>query len=233
MSSLSSSATFAQAGAYVWSDQFENGGAGELELESYSDFITPGFDGANHYLNQTVEIEYGATRDFSFGISQTIGRGYRQDVLVIGQFGLEGLYRFESPDGLLINPVLSIEYSRMWHSSASNRIETKLILSKDLGRFSGILNGAFEYRFGDESEVEPEFSAGICYRFTEKFRGAAEIFSAGSDSYRVPNPDLRGTGAGPTLSFSVPGLTIASGVSFGLTGGTDKLNFRTKVGIDL
>ena len=160
MGLLCSSAAFAQDGIYISSDQFENGEAGELELESFSDFITPYFVGGNHYLSETIEIEYGATRDVRYGIGQTIGRGYSKDAFVFRQLGIEGLCRFEPPDGLTISPLLYIECSRMWSSPSSNRIETKLILSNGFGRFTTILNGTFEYRFGNETEAEPEFSAG-------------------------------------------------------------------------
>ena len=227
------SATFAQDGTYIWSDQFENAEEGEWDLESYTDFNSTDFSGGKRYLNQTFELGYSATRSLSFGASQTIGKDISQNELALGHFSAEGLYRFEAPHGFPISPALSLEYSRTWSRSVSSRIEMELILSRTLGPLTTIANGGFEFQPGNKSEVDPEFSGGIGIGFTENFSGAFEMFSTASDSYRLPGLELRGTGVGPTLSFSIDGFSIASGVSFGLTGGADKLNIRTKMVMDL
>ena len=231
--SLSFSAAFAQDRFYSWSDQFETGEAGDLELESYSNFNTPSFSDNNHYLNQQFELEYGLSHNLSFGVNQTLGKEYPGGNFSLGQFGVEGLYRLTAPGKFVVDPVLYIEYSRMWDRSASNQLEAKLILTKDFGRLNAIVNCAAEHQFGTASELEPEFSGGISYEFARGLRGGIEMFATGPDQEQLPDADLRGTGAGPTVSLTTPWFWVTSGISYGIANEANRLNFRAIIGIDL
>lgn len=227
------SPVFAQVRNYIWSDQYDAGEAGDFELESYSDFNTPALAGSDHFLNQQFEIECGVSRRLTLAAVQTFGRGYPAGGWSVGVSGIEAMYQLVQPHRFVVDPVLYAEYSRSWTRSASDQFETKLILSRSFGRFSAIANAGAEYQFGTEGELDPEFSGGISYEFVDGFRGGLEMFATGSDNERIPDADLRGTGAGPTVSLSTPWFDITSGLSYGIAGGADKLNFRTIVTVDL
>lgn len=231
--SLSFSAAFAQDRFYLWSDQFETEAAGATELESCSDFNTPTFSNNEHYLNQQFEIEYSISDRAAIGVNQEFGKQYPGDSFSFGQFGIEGLYELISPGRFIVDPVICVEYSRMWNLSSSGNLETKLILTRDFGPLNAIVNCTAEYQFGTASGLEPEFSGGISYEFVRRFRGGFEIFVTGADADRLPDADLRGTGAGPTLSFSTGWFRITTGISYGIANDANRLNFRAIAGIDL
>lgn len=227
------SPVFAQGRNYVWSDQCDAGETGEFELESYSDFNTPALSRGDHYLNQQFEIEYCVSQRLTLAAVQTFGGGYPAGDWSFGVSGIEAMYEIAPPHRLVVDPVLYAEYSRSWTHSASGQFETKLILTGSFGRLSAIANAGAEYQFGTGSELEPEFSGGISYKFVDGFRGGLEMFATGSDNDRIPDADLRGTGAGPTVSVSTPWFDVTSGLSYGIAGGADKLNFRAIVTVDL
>lgn len=227
------SPVFAQTRNYVWSDQYDAGETGEFGIESYTDFNTPALSNDNHYLNQQFEIEYGVSERFTLAAIQTFGRRYPADNWSFGVSGIEAMYQLASPHRFAVDPVLYSEYSRSWTHSATDQFETKLILTRSFGRLNAIANAGAEYQFGTASELGPEFSCGISYEFIDGFRGGLEMFATGSDNDRLPDADLRGTGAGPTVSVSSPWFDVTSGLSYGLGGGADRLNFRAIVTVDL
>ncbi len=224
---------FAQGRNFIWSDHYDAGETGEFELESYSDFNTPELAGHDHYVNQQFELEYGLSQRFTLGAVQTFGGGYPGADWSFGVTGLEAMYRLTEHDRFMVNPVLYAEYSRSWTHSEADRFEAKLILTRSFGRVSAIANAGAEYQSGAGSELEPEFSGGISYELLDGFSGGLEMFATGSDNDRLPDADVRGTGAGPTVSVSTPWFDLASGLSYGIAGGADKLNFRAVVTVDL
>lgn len=227
------SPVFAQTRNYIWSDQYEAEDAGGFEIESYSDFNTPALAGNVHFLNQQFELEYGVSPHFTLGVVQTFGGGYPEGNWSFGVSGIEAMYRLMPPDRFVADPVLYAEYSRTWTHPAANQFEAKLILTRSFGRLSAIANAGAEYQFGAGSELEPEFSGGISYQLVDGLSCGLEMFATGSDDDRLPDADLRGTGAGPTVSVSTPWFDIASGLSYGITGGADRMNFRAIVTVDL
>ncbi len=233
LSYFSCPTAFGQDRHYVWSDQFGTVESGELEIESYSGFNVPSLSIGSRYYNQTFELEYYPTGGISLGASQTFGTGFREYGTTVGQSTIEGRYRIAGPGDFFAVPVICVEYSQLWGGPASDGLETKLVLEKNDGRFGIIVNGAAEYEFPFQSEVEPEFSAGFSYEFREGISSGLEFFVAGSESRGIHDAELRGTGLGPTFAFSTPWVDIACGISFGMANGADRLRFRAIADIDL
>lgn len=231
--SFSFSTAFAQDRFYSWSDQFDKGDPGDIGIESCSDFNTNTITDNRYFFNQQFEIEYSLSDRAVVSVSQAFGKLYPDGSFSFGQFGLEGLYEIISPGRFIVDPVICVEYSRIWSLSSPSYLETKLILTRDFGPLNAIANFSAEYQFGTVSELEPEFSGGISYEFTDWLRGGFEMSVTGKDADPLPDADLHGTGVGPTLSFCTGLFRIASGISYGIDRGSNRLNFRTIVGMDL
>lgn len=230
---LSNSAAICQERDYVWSEQFEVGESGDFELECYSDFDSPSLSNDRHFLNQQLELDYCATSGLTVGVYQILGQDLPEGHAVFGQFGIEGLYRFESLAGLPFDHAAYMEYSRAWSDPSSARVEWKLIIMHNVERLNFTINGGAEFRFVGEGELDPEFSGGISYRFMRELSGGIELFAAGADHDGLADMDLRGVSAGPTVSLSTPLFQLTLGISCGISRGADVLNFRAVIGIDL
>lgn len=230
---ISLSTAMAQDRYYNWSEQFESEDPGEFELESYSNFDTPSYSSSNHSLVQTFELEYAFSDRVQARISQGFLKGYPAGEFSSGVLEVEGLYRLVAPGKFYIDPVVYLSFSRSWTPGSATTAEAKLILSKDIGSINALVVGSTEYYFGGESELKPEMSAGVSYRIVDGLRAGIEAFATGEDEDKTEDADLRGTGIGPTVSFSTPWFWMTTGASLGLSGAANNLNFRTIIGIDL
>lgn len=233
LSVVSLSAAFAQDRYFVWSYQYGTEEAGESELESNSFFNTPSLSNNIHSLNQQFELEYGVTDNFQLGLYQVFGRDYPSGNLSAKSSKIEALYKLAPQNALPADPMIYFEYSRDWNLKNPNQAEAKIILSKEIGKLYGALNGIGEYDFGGRTDFTPELSAGLSYEIFQGLRIGVEGFSTLSDEGEAGDEDLQGTALGPTISISTPWLWITTGASFGISKNSNAMNFCTILGIDL
>jgi hypothetical protein len=230
---LSLSPVFAQDRYYVWTYQYGTEEATEFELESNSFFNTPSLSNNAHSLNQQFELEYGASDDLQLGLYQVFSRDYPSGSLSAKSSKLEVLYKLAPRNVLPADPMLYVEYSRDWNFKNPNKAEVKLILSRDIGKLDGTINGIAEYEFGGKTEFTPELSMGISYEIIQGVRLGVEGFSTMSDEKEANDEDLQGTALGPTVAISTPWFWLTTGASFGVSENSNALNFCTALGIDL
>jgi hypothetical protein len=233
LSVISLSPAFAQDRYFVWSYQYGTEEPTEFELESNSFFNTPSLSDNVHSLNQQFELEYGVTGNFQLGLYQVFGRDYPSGGLSAKSSKIEALYKLAPTNTLPVDPMIYFEYSRDWNFTNPNGAEAKIILSKEVGKFYGTLNGIAEYEFGGRTDFTPELSAGLSYKLLDGLRIGVEGFSTLSDETEADDEDLQGTALGPTISISTPWLWITTGASFGISKNSNALNFCTIFGIDL
>ncbi len=230
IASVSTSA--AQDKYYVWTYPYGTTARGEFELESNSFFTTPTLSNNSHSFIQQFELEYGVSDRFQIGLYQVFGRDFPEGRLSSESFMLEALYKLAQENELPVDPMLYVEYERNWNFKNANRAEVKLILSKDIGRLNGTINGIAEYEFGKGSELTPEFSAGFSYELLDGFRVGVESFATLAGEEAV-DEDFGGTGAGPTVSLATPWFDITSGATFGILKNSNAVNFCTTLSFDL
>ncbi len=222
----------AQDKYYVWTAPYETTDANEFELESYSYFLTPSLSDNTHSLVQEFELEYGVTDRLQLGMYQVFNRDYPAGSGE-ASFMIEALYKLAGRDRWIVNPLLYLEYERPWDFKSPNHLEAKLVLSKDIGRLNGTVNGIGEFEFGGKSDFSPELSAGASYLVADGLRAGVEGFFTLSDEDKSADEDFSGSGVGPTVSVSTPWFDITSGVLIGTSRGANALNFCTNIDFEL
>jgi len=213
--------------SHVWSQQYQTMGKGEAEIEYYLTSKIPDlhkFDDKNNWEHQ-LELEYGVTDHLQMAIYQRFQQTYttRQD----GDFDytgskLEGKYRIGEKGDLPLDTTLYVEYVRGEGSNDKDKMEYKLILSKDLGMFNITYNQVIEDVVAEGKDTAYEYTAGVIYEFNPTWHvGIESTGSYTTDTYRM----------GPTVSWATQKGFVAAGFLRGLNDRTDDFRARLIVGI--
>jgi hypothetical protein len=213
--------------SYVWTQEYHTQAQGEAELEY---FLTTKiadlhkFDDKNTWQHQ-VELEYGLTDHFQLAVYQTAQ--HTHDSKRDGDFDytgskLEAKYRIAEKGQLPVDTTLYMEYVQGEGPSNTDKMEYKLILSKDIDRFNFTYNQIIEHAVAETNKTAYEYAAGVFYEVNPTWHLGAE--SAGNyttDSYRV----------GPTISYATEKFWLTVGVARGLTERGDDFRGRLILGI--
>ena len=224
---LMSAAAQAHRRSYVWSQEYHTQGKGEVEIGYFMTTKIADlhkFDDRNSWEYQ-AELEYGLTDHFQVAAYQRAQ--HTHDSTRNGDFDYTGSkfevkYRIAEKGQLPIDTTLYVEYVHGEGPSDTDKMEYKLILSKDIDQFNFTYNQIIEDAVAEGEDTAHEYSTGVFYEVNPTWHLGIE--SAGnytSDSYRL----------GPTISYATEAFWLTVGVVRALTDHGDDFRGRLILGI--
>jgi len=208
---------------------------GGLELELYNTQKRATFaDASPRAFQLQIEVEYGITDHWDVSLYQVFDQvstpdPMTSDPLHYAQTKLRTRYRFAERGELPVDLLAYFELKKDFAASVY-AIEPKLIVARDFGPLTAAVNLIAEVELGDvETEVEPEWTAGVSYEVVPAFKIGAETIGA----LELESKEVAAS-AGPALSWAPsPKLWVSAGALFGLTDGAPDLTARLIIGLGL
>jgi hypothetical protein len=213
--------------SFVWSQEYQTMGKGEVEFEYYLtskiDDLKKSSDKSS--LEHQLELEYGVTDHLQMAIYQRF-----QHTKVAGESSqfdytgskIEGKYRIGEKGDLPLDTSVYVEYVRGEGTNNKDKMEHKLILSKDFGMFNVTYNQVIEHVVAKGNGTAYEYAAGLFYEYSPTWHfGIESTGNYMTDAYRL----------GPTVSWASQKYWVAAGLLHGLTSRTDDFRVRLIVGI--
>jgi hypothetical protein len=223
--------SFAQTYEYVTMPR------GGLELEFYNTQTRPSFDDDAQELVWQIEIEYGITDHWDISLYQAFSQASgNTDPALDSAFRysetkLRTRYRFGERGAWPVDVLGYFEIKFPFGEDAL-ALEPKLILARDFGKLTAAVNLIAEIEREDgETELIPEWAAGVTYELSPSFKVGAETFGE-----LAPEGDEREleAWAGPSVSWAPsPKIWITANAGFGLTEESPDLIARAIIGIGL
>jgi hypothetical protein len=215
---------------------------GQIDVEIWHTYANGGeiLSGPPSPGNRTMlELEYGITSRWDVALYNLIDSGTGEPGYA--GFKVETRLRLSTPGSLFVDPVLYLEYQHLFRGDATDKVEIKGILAKDIARWNVALNLAAELeRKPDEYKPEAEFALGISRELgSPTFKAGAEIFG------KMEMEDTMTGGselevfafAGPVISWAtglhsmLSGLWLTLGGGRGLTDASDAYYARLILGL--
>jgi len=219
------SSTFADRRSYVWTYQYMTLPEGFTELEFYQ---TTKLSVLNTW-EYRIEVEHGITDLLDFSIYQIFiqkdGEAFNWNSV---QFRTR--YRFGEAGQYFLDPLFYIEYNRKLDLTEPHKIETKLVLTKNINKFNFAINPVHEFFFDPGTEHELGLDIGFSYEFSPKFILGIESTSRFEFE---DNKTKTGSYFGPTISFASGNWWYTIGTGFGITEESDDARVRFLMGIAL
>lgn len=221
-----------------------------LELEFWQ---TGRFDkGLGYYYRwqPRFEVEYGVTDRltaamyFNFNEVKSGNNSYTPKPLGISTTSFEFRYRLTNQDELFVDPALYFEFG---YGGDKVFYEPKILLSKRIGNFMGVLNFISEVERNpvkSETESKFELSAGIAYELNKNIGIAIEYRNHRNYKAIYEKELNQASFIGPTISFHTQRLYIVVNLLSQISGspetqtgldlsGHEKYELRTILGIEL
>jgi len=216
---LAASGAMADTRSFVWTYEYGTEPKGGAEIEYYFTALNGGKDSAGTTYQHQVELEYGITDHLDAGLYLMFNREGSLAPDYEG-FKLKTRYRFGERGKYFIDPEVYVEYEN--RTGEKEAAELKLILSKDVGKFSLAYNQIAEITFGRGGTVEHEFAAGITYPVSHAFGLGIETMGSYTEKeYAV----------GPTIAWHGGKFWANAGLLFGLSNNTAHTQARFLLGI--
>ncbi len=211
---------------YVWTYEYMTMPKGESEIEYYLTTKVPeldDFDKKNTWGHQ-IEWEYGLTDHWDIGIYQ---RWQQTNTLADDSFDYTGskarIRRRLGEKGMYpLDTLLYMEYIRPDGSDAPEKLEGKLILAKDFGKFNIAYNQVLEVGINNNGKTENGYAVGLNYELNPNLKIGIESKGNYTDGkYWL----------GPTVSWAQEKYWVGLGALGGLNDRSDDLMVRMIVGI--
>lgn len=193
----------------------------ELELEWRGGFTHDDEDDeADGAWEQKAAVGYGFTNWFFGEIYGEFEKEGDDDDVEFSAIELEGKFQLTERGQFWVDVGLLAEYE-INTLSGPDKIEGKLLLSKDIGKFSHTANIALETEVGDdaEHEVEAGLSWSTRYRYKEEFEPGFEIHSEFGPIDDPGGFDEESHQIGPVVYGKVGNFKYDVGYLFGVSDG--------------
>lgn len=224
---MAAPSTFADRRKYAWTYAYGTIAPEATELEFYQ---TTRIDETDSW-EYRIEIEHGLTPKLDLSVyqifAQNEGDRFRWDAVQI-----RGRYRLAEPGEFFMDPLLYLEYNRKTDLSLQNKLEGKLILSRDIDRVNVAVNPVYEFFWAPGDPVhEVGLDAGVSYELSYKLSIALE--STTRYEFVKGAEDETSSYFGPTLSLAVGEVYYTVGYTWGLTDDSNDARVRFLMGIGL
>lgn len=222
---LLQAAGMADRRSYVWTYEYLTMPQGASEVEYYLTHKIPDMHrrSEKNTWDHAVEYEYGLTDHWDIAIYQT---WRHTETSTDSDFDYTGSkfrtrYRIAEKDQLPVDVLLYGEYI-LGDGDYADKIEAKLILAKDLGKWNIAYNQVYEKEVSDGDDFEHAYATGVSYEFSPTWKLGLESTGNYTDSKYY---------AGPTASWASEKVWVNLGALRGLNDESDDLRFRLIVGI--
>ena len=227
---------FAHMRDYLVNQPYYTTRKGEFEVELYNDLNwTDVHNDETYNSGHQVELEYGITDHLQLAYYELFKwdrlKDWQQDASKI-----EGKYRFLESGELPMDIALYTEYKNPngHQNIASDEIETKLILSRDVGSWNITANFTAERQINRQEDWQLEYTAGVNYPIDPRIRLGLELRETLGDSSKFcfggKNRELQLV---PGIYANItPHTRVLFGPAIGLTRATDDLQLKSIVEIE-
>ena len=221
--------------SYLFSQEYYTTQRGEFELELSNDMHFPEADNnASYHSAHQAELEYGITDHLQLALYEVYGWN-RADDWFRDAFKIEAKYRVAEAGRWLLDVALYCEYENPngTRASRSDVLESKVILSKNVGRWNLVANLIFEKALNRGEPWEYEYTAGLSYELTPRTQLALEVKQGLGDSEDFHFDSTEALYVMPTVATSLtPHVRILAGPAFGLTRVSDDLQLRSIIEVE-
>jgi hypothetical protein len=187
---------------------------GELDVESWTTYAANAeFPDAPASLGDRtmLELEYGITDRWDVALYNMIDIG-TQNPGYAG-FKLETRYRLSLPGEWFVDPVLYLEYQRLFMGNSADTLELKAIVGKDIGAWNISVNVSVELENLIYAGITPEYeyAAGVSREVLgPALKLGVEVFG----SAEQPPPLAQGQPAPPLAVYTWVGPAISWATTF-------------------
>jgi hypothetical protein len=234
--SLGAAPAHADRRAFTRTYEYMTMPTGELELEIYSQEARPVFDEDGVEFQFQLELEYGITDHWDVSVYHVFEQagGFalpeENSELHYEEMKLRSRYRFAERGEWPVDLLLYGEAVDVFGSDL-HELEGKVILARDFGALTAVVNLIGEVAFGEgESEFEQGFTLGLTYEIVPAFKAGAETWA----NVELQEGELLGWWAGPAVSWAPSSkFWWAVTAGFGLNDDSDDLIVRSIFGLHL
>lgn len=224
----------AHAKKYVFNREYKTLPQGMFELESWTKSKVSDWDKSNkNSFDYEQELEYGVTDNWTiahYQTWQTSNQPGPDDSTYYKGFKFETKYRFGHKGKYWVDPLVYLEWvTNVRNRDNPNKIEAKIVLSKDFGDWNLNYNQVMESELGGGGRTEHGYTGGISYKLPHEFQIGME---AKGDYWR-PGSHRNRFSLGPTIAWEGNYFWIAGGMAFGVNNSADDFEARIIVGIPL
>jgi hypothetical protein len=178
-------------------------------------------------LNQySLEIEYGLTDHWTIGGYADFEDPKGGDFRYVQARAVAARYRFFEPGERFLDGAVEVEYYLPRNQfSESEKIETRVILEKDIDRVTILLNPIFEKDVSGpdvDEGMEFEYAAGVYLRANSQLTPGVEFYGSMGELSNLKPKDQQEHYIFPRLGIHFfHGITLDVGYGFGLTQASD------------
>jgi len=216
---------------YVLNEHYYTAKQGEVELAVWTDVNFPEAGNSGTYNSKhQFEVEYGITNRLQVAYYE-VYTWDRTDDWQRDAFKLETKYRFADAGDWPLDLAVYVEYENPngTRESHSDEIESKVIVSKDLGPWNLVANFISHRAINEHENWQFEYTAGVSYGLTPRTRIGLEVQHELGDSKDF---DFR---AKDRTAYLMPAIytsltrnvRLLAGPAFGLTRESDDLQLKS------
>lgn len=232
--SLNARSAFAHLRTYAWTEEYRTIPQGNFEFEDWTTFKIPDGSKSNqNTIQYQGELEYGVTDRLTFAnyerwkTTNVVGS---DNSTVYEGFKFETKYRIGEKGKYGVDPLIYVEWATdPREHDHHNEIETKLVLSKDAGKFNAVYNQIMENQLARDGRTKHEFSAGANYEVLPDVRVGVEF----NGQLWAPGSHRNKLSLGPTLAWENKYIWVVAGALFGVNHAADDHQVRLIVGVPL
>ncbi len=221
---------------YLLNQGYHTTRKGEFEVELYNDLnFKDTDDNFEDNSKHQIELEYGLTNRLQLAYYEVFTWD-RPDDWQRDAFKIEAKYRFLESGELPVDIALYGEYKNPngRQDTASDELEGKLILSRDLGPWNLVANLIAERKINEHEDLQWEYSLGASYPVNSKLRLGLELKETlgdqGEFGIHRKGHELQ---LMPVAAWSItPHARVLFGPAVGLTRAADDLQLKSIVEIE-
>ncbi|MDT8285740.1 MAG: hypothetical protein RQ748_01415 [Elusimicrobiales bacterium] len=212
---------------FAWTYEYMTMHEGKAEVEVYSTAeVADTSVRENSSWKHQVELEYGLTDRTDLALYQMFSQTNTAATKTFRYDGmkLRARHRLGEKGELPLDTLLYAEYKRGTDLSAQGSLEAKLILAKDIGRFTLAYNQQVEFPLEKSSGAAHLFYAAAGWKASPVFRLSLE----GKGVYRTGEAYL-----GPTVHFRARDMKVWANIGqlYGLNGDSKDSQTRLLLGV--
>ena len=179
---------------------------GELDVEMWNTYATDGevTNGpASKGYRGMLELEYGITSSWDIALYNLLDIVADPGDSGYAGFKIESRIRLVPAGEWFVDPVLYLEYQRLFRGDAQQKAEVKLILAKDIDAWNISTNVAFEL----ERSIDTQYTPEVEYAFGVSREIAGPALKLGAEIFgKAEKPSGEDTKffawAGPAISWA-------------------------------
>lgn len=220
---------------YLVSQDYYTAGRGEFEVELYNDFNFAEADNSGSYSSKhQFEAEYGITDHLQLAYYE-VYKWNREDNWHRDAFKIETKARFAEAGQWPVDVALYAEYENPngRQKTEGDKLESKLILSRDFGSLNFIFNFITETDLSRHDNWDVEYTAGASYAVSPRIRLGVELKeSVGTFKRLLVNKEQPLYIVPGIYATLTPHMRVLFGPAFGLTRSSDDLQLRSIVEVE-